>query len=271
MNGSKDSGAFDALFPSKPLIGMVHLGPLPGSARWAGDLDAVLRRAVEDAQALEQGGAHGIMVENFFDAPFHKSSAPPITVSAMTRAVLAIREAVSLPLGVNVLRNDVCAAISIAHVCGAQLVRCNVFVGAVVTDQGIIEGAAREALDLRQRLGARVQIWADVGVKHAATLGEYALAQQAKDARERGLADALIVTGAATGESTPLSRILEAAQAVPGCPILAGSGVDAANVTEILPSISGAIVGSGLKETADVASPVSIDRVRELAGYFGSR
>lgn len=259
-----------ALFPRKPLIGLVHLGALPGSARWAGDLPAVIGRAAADAKALEEGGADGIMVENFFDAPFHKTAVPPVTVAAMTAAVLAIREAVSLPLGVNVLRNDACAALSIAHVCGARFVRCNVFVGAVVTDQGIIEGCARELLDLRARLGADVQIWADVDVKHAAPLGDYPVAQQAKDARERGLADALIVTGAATGAATPLDRIAEVAAAVPGCPVLVGSGLDAASAGDLLAVAHGAIVGSSLKKGGIVSNSVSAAKVRELAAAFRS-
>src|SRR5438128_1166393 len=94
-------------FTRKPLIGMVHLEPLPGSPRCAGDLSAAIGLAVADARALAEGGVDGIMVENFFDAPFHKSHVGPITVAAMTAAVLAVREAVDLPIGVNVLRNDV--------------------------------------------------------------------------------------------------------------------------------------------------------------------
>jgi membrane complex biogenesis BtpA family protein len=268
MSNIVAADAFHRLFPWKPLIGMVHLGALPGSARWAGSLDEVLGRAVADAEALAEGGADGIMVENFFDAPFHKSAVPPVTVAAMTAAALAIRAAVSLPLGVNVLRNDACAALSIAHVCGAQFVRCNVFVGAVVTDQGIIEGAAQELLDLRSRLGSSVQIWADVGVKHAAALGDYPLSEQARDARVRGLADALIVTGAATGAATPFDRVVDVSSAVPGCPVLVGSGVDESSAREMARVADGAIVGSSLKEGGVVANPVSVGRVRSVASAF---
>src|SRR5438309_896357 len=126
-------------FPHKPIIGMIHLWALPGSPRFGGDLDSVLRAAVADARTLADGGMDGLIVENFFDAPFLKSRVPPVTVAAMTRAMAAVREAVTLPIGVNVLRNDVVAALSIASVCGAAFVRCNVYVGAAVTDQGIIE------------------------------------------------------------------------------------------------------------------------------------
>jgi membrane complex biogenesis BtpA family protein len=252
------------LFEHKPLIGMVHLGALPGSARDEGDFSRTLRRATEDARALECGGLDAVMVENFFDAPFYRSAVPAYTVAAMTRAAMAVRESVSIPVGVNVLRNDAAAAIAIAHLCGAQFIRCNVYVGAAVTDQGIIEGAAREAVACRRLLGAKVWIFADVAVKHAAVLGDYQVEQQAQDAVERGLADALIVTGAATGAQTPLERLLAVKSAVPTTPVLAGSGLTERNAAQILSVADGAIVGSSLKREGAIAAPVDVERVRAL-------
>lgn len=252
------------LFDRKPLIGMVHLGALPGSPRDEGDFSRTLRRAVEDVRALESGGLNAVMVENFFDAPFYRTGVPAHTVAAMTRAVMAVRESVSIPVGVNVLRNDATAALAIAHLCGAQFVRCNVYVGAAVTDQGIIEGAAREAVACRRLLGAQVWIFADVAVKHAAILGDYPVEQQAKDAVERGLADALIVTGVATGAQTPLERLRAVKKAVPAAPVLAGSGLTAHNAAQILSVADGAIVGSSLKREGAIAAPVEVERVRAL-------
>src|ERR1043165_5483962 len=92
-------------FSRKPLIGMVHLRPLPGSTRFEGDLDAVIARAVEDARVLAAGGADGLMIENFFDSPFAKFDVPAVTVAAMTAAAIDVRESVELPIGINVLRN----------------------------------------------------------------------------------------------------------------------------------------------------------------------
>lgn len=255
-------------FSRKPIIGMVHLGALPGSARYGGDLAAVIRSAVADAQALEEGGADGVMVENFFDAPFHKSRVPPITIAAMTAAALAIRETTSLPLGVNVLRNDVESAIAIAAVCGGAFVRCNVYVGAAVTDQGIIEGAAREAVAARA-LAPGVRIWADVGVKHARILGDVPLAEQARDAVERGLADALIVTGVSTGSRTDLEDLRAAKSAVPTVPVLVGSGLSSENGAELLSVADGAIVGSSLKSGGRIDGPIDPDLVRALLAARG--
>lgn len=254
-----------AFWQRKPLIGMVHLGALPGSPRDTGEpMDALLERAVADARALEAGGADAIMVENFFDAPFAKDHLPPHTIAALTRAVQAVRGVTSLPLGVNALRNDALAALAIAHVCGAQFVRINVFVGAAVTDQGIIEGAARSANLYRRELRAQVQLWADVFVKHAAQLGTNTLEDAAKDAVLRGLADALIVSGTATGSATDPDNVRRVKHAVPQTPVLIGSGFDARTAPALLAHADGAIVGTSLKHDGLVANPVDPARVRTL-------
>lgn len=265
-------GGLDAAFWQRsPLIGMVHLRPLPGSPRDPGGTEAfaeTLRLAVADAQALKAGGVDAIMVENFFDAPFAKDSLPPHTIAALTRAVLEVRGAVSpeLPLGVNALRNDARSALAIAHIAGAQFVRINVYVGAAVTDQGIIEGAARTAILYRRELDADVAIFADVFVKHAAQIGEgMTLEDVAKDATERGLADALIVSGTATGAPTDPETVHRVATAVPGTPVLIGSGFTAETAPSLLAAgATGAIVGTSLKHNGSVTEPVDIARVQAL-------
>jgi hypothetical protein len=255
----------------RPLIGMVHLQALPGSpfaTGKPGEWEAVCRHAAEDTQALLEGGADAIMVENFFDAPFAKTQVPPHTIAAMTLLVAQVRERVGgrVPIGVNVLRNDAHAAIAIAHLCMAQFVRINVFVGAAVTDQGIIEGVARETLLYRRELGADVAIFADVFVKHAAQLGTgMTITDAAKDAVERGRADALIVSGTATGAPTDTETVRQVAHAVSGTPVVVGSGFTEENANELLSAgASGAIVGTGLKRNGQVAERVEGERVRRL-------
>jgi uncharacterized protein len=253
----------------KPLIGMVHLGPLPGSPRDSGDFEGVLTRARADAQALAAGGADAIMVENFFDAPFERGRVPAHTVAALTRAALELRAvAPDTPLGINCLRNDALSALAIAQIVGAQFVRVNVWVGAAVTDQGIIEGAAREAILYRKFLGAeKIKIFADVFVKHATQLGDgtMTLKDAAKDAVLRGLADALIVSGTATGAATSEDTVRQAVEAVPETPVLVGSGFSVATAQALLSAgAAGAIVGTSLKESERVASPVDAAKVRAL-------
>ena len=92
----------------RPLIGMVHLEPLPGSPRWGGSMLAVLARAEADARALQHAGFDGILVENFLDAPFFPTAVPPETTAALTRSVSVLVDRLDIPIGVNVLRNDGC-------------------------------------------------------------------------------------------------------------------------------------------------------------------
>lgn len=242
---------------------MVHLLPLPGSPRFAGDFDAVLRRALDDARALVEGGADGVIVENFGDAPFHKC-VEPHTVAAMAIVVKEVVRALSVPVGVNVLRNDAQAAMAIAAMAGAQFIRVNVHSGAMVTDQGIIEGRADKTLRYRKMLGADVKIFADVFVKHAVPLGAPTLKQAAKDIAYRGLADVLIVSGAGTGEATDLDDVRGVKAVVPDVPVFVGSGVNADNIAEVLKVADGVIVGTSLKVEGKVENPVEVERVRRL-------
>src|SRR5438552_14116094 len=142
---------------------MMHLRALPGAPLFGGSLDQVIETAMADDNALAAGGCDGIVFENFGDRPFHKHVNPE-TIAAMTRVIAEVRP--RLPFGVNVLRNDARAAIAIAAATGAQFIRINVHVGAMATDQGIIEGEAADTLRLRALIAAEVLIFADYLVKH---------------------------------------------------------------------------------------------------------
>lgn len=249
-----------------PIVGMVHLRPLPGSPRDDGDFAATLDAAVEDARALVRGGADAVMVENFGDTPFFPDRLPPVTVAALTRAVAAVREAVSVPIGVNALRNDGRAALAVAHVCGAAFVRVNVLVGAMVTDQGIVQGVAHDLLRDRRAIGAgAVRILADVAVKHAAPLAVTSLSRVAADTVLRGGADGVLVSGGGTGEAPVADALREVAEAVPaGVPVLVGSGLTPESARVLVPIASAAVVGTWVKRDGAVTAPVDEDRVRAL-------
>jgi membrane complex biogenesis BtpA family protein len=239
---------FQTLFGAEQvLIGMVHLRPLPGAPRYGGDFEAVVEQAVEEAMALAGAGFHGVLVENFHDVPFYPERVPPETTASMTAAVREVTRAVSLPVGVNVLRNDGAAALGVAVAARAAFARVNVLTGAMVTDQGLIQGRAHELLRLRRALGAAVFLFADVLVKHAQPLAPLSAAQAAEETAGRGLADALIVSGAGTGKPADLEEAAAVRAAVPDLPLLLGSGVTAASVRASLAAVDGVIVGSALK------------------------
>uniref|UniRef100_A0A7C5RSC4 BtpA/SgcQ family protein n=1 Tax=Thermomicrobium roseum TaxID=500 RepID=A0A7C5RSC4_THERO len=246
------------------LVGVVHLLPLPGTPRFTGSFATVRERALRDAEAYVRGGAHALLIENFGDVPFRKERVEPHVIAAMALIVEDIRRATGLPIGVNVLRNDALAALGIAAATGARFIRVNVHVGTMLTDQGIIEGKADETLRYRRLLGASVQIWADVHVKHGTPLAPQSLEDAAVETVERGLADALIVTGSSTGQPPRLEDATSIRQRLPGVPLLLGSGITPQNVAPFLSVANGAIVGTWAKVDGIVHNPVDEHRVRQL-------
>jgi membrane complex biogenesis BtpA family protein len=255
---------FEDLFPTKPIIGMVHLRALPGSPVYQGGMQEVIDWAVRDAETLEGGGVDGIMIENFFDAPFFKDQVGPETVAAMTRTITIVRQRTQLPLGVNVLRNDAMSALAIAAACDCQFIRVNVLSWAMLTDQGVIEGKGAQLLRFRRLLGSDALIFADCLVKHAISLAPQSMEQAALDTWERGGADALIVSGLATGRETALEDVIAARRGAPEAPILIGSGVTQSNINALLAVADGAMVGTDFKKDGKVDNPVDISRVRAL-------
>lgn len=252
------------------LIGMLHLPPLPGSPRCAGSLDAIRQRVLADAAALLDGGLQLLMLENFGDAPFYPSEVPAVTVAHMT--AIAERVRATFPtarLGINVLRNDGCAALAIAQAVGADFIRVNVLCGARVTDQGLVTGIAHDLLRLRANLAAEhIAILADVDVKHSAPLGIRDIASEVQDLIERGGADAVIVSGTATGRPVTMEKLISVIAAARETPVLIGSGARPHTLRELLTHAAGAIVGTSLKFDGLVDAPVDVARVRELVGQM---
>ena len=253
----------------KVFIGVVHLQPLPGAPRPQRKMTDIVRLAVADAVAYERGGAHAVFIENFGDVPFTKARVAPETVAAMAAVGSAVRAAVKLPIGFNVLRNDARAALALCAACGGDFIRVNVHSGAMLTDQGIIEGDAYHTLRQRRTLAPGTQIFADVHVKHAVPLGDWSLEDAANDTLERGLADALIVSGVGTGRVADIADVESVRQACPHAKILLGSGVNAENAVDFLRLADGVIVGSSLKKDGRIANPVDARRVATLARAVG--
>jgi len=151
--------------------------------------------ALAEAAKLERAGLDACIVENVGDVPLFRDSVPPVTTAAMAVLVHEVRRATAMKVGVNMLRNACAEALSVAHVCGADFIRCNVVIGAYVTDQGIIQGCAAELARLRRALDSDVAILGDVHVKHAHPLFDVAIEYAAQDLAERGGVDAVIVSG----------------------------------------------------------------------------
>lgn len=249
---------------ANPIVGVVHLLPLPTAPRWGGNLKTVIDRAEQEAVALASGGVDGIIVENFFDAPFPKAGVDPAVVSAMSLVVQRLMHLVTLPIGINVLRNDAQSAMAIATCVQAQFIRVNVLTGVMATDQGLIEGQAHQLLRYRRELGSDVKILADVLVKHARPLGSPNLTTAVQETIERGLADGIILSGWATGSPPNLEDLELASAAANNTPVFIGSGASWENIPQLIQAADGVIVSSSLKRRGHIDQPIDPIRVSQF-------
>lgn len=249
------------------LIGMVHLGPLPGAPGYDRELQDVIDAAVEDAATLADAGFDAVIVENFGDSPFFADDVPNLTVAAMTRAVEAVA-AVGLDTGVNVLRNDALAALSIAACTRASFIRVNVLSGSMSTDQGPIVGRAAEVARFRSAHCPDVKIMADVFVKHATPPAGLSIEAATIDLSERSDADAVIVSGAGTGAAADLDELAVVADNT-GLAVFVGSGVTAGTIAETLKIADGVIVGTATKPGGRIEAPVDSGLARAIVEAAG--
>jgi membrane complex biogenesis BtpA family protein len=247
------------------VIGMLHLPPLRGAPLSQLTIDQIRDATLRDAETLTRGGVHGLMMENFGDVPFFPGHVPDHVVAQMTAVACAVRREFDLPLGINVLRNDGCAAIAIAHAAGANFIRVNVLCGARVADQGLIQGIAHDLLRERALLGAeQIKIFADVDVKHSVALAERPIEDEVGDVIERGRADAVIVSGAGTGKATDASKARNVKQAAAETPVFIGSGITAETIRDFSDVADGFIVGTALKKNGVATNPVELAQVQAI-------
>lgn len=232
---------------------MVHVGALPGTPHAIEPVEALARRAAEEASLLASLGYDAIIIENMHDAPYLLRSVGPEIIAAMARIASQVRASVTIPVGIQILAGANHAALAVAHACNLDFIRAEGFVFASVADEGTLhEADAGPLLRSRRAIGAdRVAILADIKKKHSshAITGDLDLGETAHAAEFCG-ADGLIVTGIATGRETSAHDLL-AAKNASKLPLFAGSGVTPANVRTTLEVADGVIVGSSIKHAGD--------------------
>ena len=233
---------FGQLFPEKPIIGMIHMPPLPGAPKSNLSMKQLTEFVLSEAGKLERAGLDACIVENVGDVPLLKQDLAPYSVAAMSLLTKAVVDHTEMKVGVNMLRNACEEALSIAHIAGAHFIRCNILIGAYATDQGIIEGCAARVARLRKELDSRVLVFGDVHVKHAYPIFNVEIEYAAQDLAERGGADAVIVSGPRSPVPPPFERVKKVRDAITK-PVLIGSGIDLANVGEFYRNSDGVIVG----------------------------
>lgn len=256
----------------KPIIGMVHCWPLPGAPGYSGyGMDTIIDNAVRDAHALAEGGCHALVVENMWDIPFRAGPhIQPESIAAQAVVARAVKEAVALPLGINLVHNGGVALLGIAIASGADFIRVCMFTGAGVWDAGSWdEGCAADLVRRRKELHAEhIKFFADVDKKHSVRFPGIDLATHIEWTRFFG-ADALIISGRMTGDAPDLAKVREAKRLAGDRPILLGSGTDERNIGAFMEVADGAIVGSSIKQDGEITNPVDVERVRRFVRASG--
>jgi len=256
---------FEEMFGKKlPIIGVVHLQPLPGAPRYESmSMKEIARLAVEEARAMSENGIDGLIVENFRDMMFKKRVGPE-TVASMTYVASEVSSAVSVPIGLCVLQSDAISALAIAKAVGGKFIRVPYYTETYIVDAGMMESIAADALRFRKMIEARdVKIFADVHIKHGYSLSRRPIEESAEDAYERGLADAIIVTGKKTGGKTKPEDVKVVRDYLPELPLIVGSGVTPESLSEYFPKLGDAvIVGTSLKKEGKTEGTIDTERVR---------
>ena len=247
------------------VYGVVHLKSLPGSSGNYLTLDEIIELAQEDVNSLLFGGVDGLIIENFGDIPFTKDDVSKRTIASFTKVVENIEYVRDVKVGINVLRNDGIAALSIAEATNADFVRINVLNNVMMfTDQGIIEGKANEIAEFKNTLNKDIDIYADVFVKHAVPPGGSKIENHTEELIERAGADVVIVTGDGTGHQIDIEDLSKVRDIVPQGRLAIGSGVNEENIDDYVGLADILIVGTSFKVDQDVSKRVDQRSVEQL-------
>ena len=258
-------GNFQAVFGGKkPVIGMVHLGALPGAPLYdaAGGLAGLLAGARKDLAALQAAGFDAVMFGNENDRPY-EFKVDVASTATMAAVIGALRAEITVPFGVNVLW-DPMSTVALAAATGAAFIR-EIFTGTYASDMGPWTPNAGEAMRYRNRLGrADLAMLYNVSAEFADSLDRRSLPDRARSAVFSSIPDAVLVSGAITGEAAAMSDMEAVKKMLPTVPVLANTGVKHDTIADILRFADGCVVGSALKYDGHTWNAVDPARAKDF-------
>jgi len=254
------------LFPTfKPVVGVIHVGALPGTPRNTHVVSELLALASSEAKVYRAAGVDGVMVENMHDVPYMRGEVGPEIVAAMTAIGGEVKHAAALPVGIQILAGANIEAMAVAHAAGLDFIRAEGYAYAHIADEGFIQASAAKLLRYRRMIGANsVQVWADVKKKHSAhaITSDVSLGETAETVEFMG-AEAVIVTGTATGKA-PKPEDVSEAKAHCNLPVMLGSGITDENIAGFREKADGFIVGTFFKVDGLWSNTVDPSRVERF-------
>ena len=253
---------YDLFGGKKPVIGMIHLLPLPGAPRYGGSMEEIEQAAMQDLYALEAGGADAAIIENFGDVPYDPEISI-MTFAAMCAVAAKVKEKASIPIGINVQYNCTEHEWALAYAIGADFIRVEAFVENRVGTHGLVLAAAPKLMRQKGLYPSNTLIFADINTKHTMPLHDQPIELSVHEAVDSG-ADALIVTGILTGVNPTEEDLRDIKAVSAGVPVLLGSGINVYNAAGFFRTADGAIVGSSLKMEGKVENRVDSERVAKF-------
>ena len=250
----------------RALVGMVHVGALPGTPRSRCGIDELLVNAARDASLLADAGFDALLIENMHDLPYLKRNVGPEIIASMSVIARALRETVELPMGIQILAGANRAALAVAQSADCGFIRAEGFAYASVADEGLLEEAdAGPLLRYRKSIDAEgIAVLADVRKKHSAhaLTADVPLEEQVETIEFMG-GDGVIVTGSATGRPVDTDEVVRAGNAS-GLPVITGSGACAETIALLLDHADAAIIGSATKTDGRWDQPVDPARAQAI-------
>ncbi|WP_374305531.1 BtpA/SgcQ family protein [Ferrovibrio sp.] len=245
----------------KPIIAMIHFGPLPGSPLYDkdGGMQKLIDLAAADIAALQDGGVDAVMFGNEGDRPYLLKASPQ-SLAAMSFAVGELKRTIRIPFGVNYLWDPV-ASVALGVASGARFVR-EIFTGVYDSDMGLWAPDAASAVRLRADCNrADLKLMYNINAEFASPIGDRSIAARAKSAVFSSLADIVLVSGPMTGEAVETGNLKKVKDVLPDTPVFANTGVNIDNVADIMSIADGAVIGTHFKVDGDTWKAVDKARV----------
>ncbi|HEU0253245.1 MAG TPA: BtpA/SgcQ family protein [Pyrinomonadaceae bacterium] len=262
-----------SLFSSpKPVVGVIHVGALPGTPRSSQTVSELVQSASDEARMYRECGVDGVIIENMHDVPYLRGEVGPEIVAAMTAIGTEVKSECRLPVGIQILAGANIEAMAVAHAAGLDFIRAEGYAYAHVADEGLIQASAANLLRYRRMIGAtRVQVWTDVKKKHSAhaITADVTLGETAETVEFMG-ADCVIVTGNATGLPPKVADI-EEAKSHCHLPVFLGSGISEQNIDQFYGSADGFIIGSAFKVNGLWSNTIDPSRVTTFMNLIQTR
>ncbi|WP_046867949.1 BtpA/SgcQ family protein [Microvirga massiliensis] len=249
---------------TKPVIGMVHFGALPGSPLFDGEagLEGLIEGISKDLRALQAAGFDAVMFGNENDRPY-ELRVDPASTATMAYAIGCVRHEITVPFGVNVLWDPI-SSIALATATGASFVR-EIMTGTYASDMGTWTPNAGATMRYRDRLGRRdLALLYNISAEFAWSLDQRSLPDRARSAVFSSIPDAILVSGTITGEAAALADLEAVKKVLPDMPVLANTGVKHETVADVLRICDGCIVGSSLKVDGNTWNAVDPQRAAEF-------